>query len=78
MQGAPRTRRQPCRVGRVQTGPGAVLMKRHDMFHGVVVLVGRGREGRPGGQRRRDDDGVSFGGGVILTLVLIDEGDLRL
>lgn len=81
MQGAPRTRRQPRRVGRDQTGPGAVLVQRDDAVHGVVVLVGRGRERLcvgQSGQRRRDDDGVPFGRRLVFALVLVDQGDLRL
>lgn len=56
-------------------------MQRDDALHGVVVLVGRGWERRQvgqSGQRRRDDDGVAFGGGIVLAIVLIDQGDIRL
>ncbi len=50
-------------------------MQGDDAVHGVVVLVGRGRERwqvGQSGQWRRDDDGVAFGGGFILTLDLVD------
>lgn len=56
-------------------------MLRDNAVHGVVVLVGRGRERRQVGQssqRRRDEDGVAFRRGVVLTLVLIDQGYLGL
>ena len=52
-----------------------------DAVHGVIVLVGCGREGRQvgqSGQRRWDTDGVAFCWRVILALSLIDEGNLCL
>lgn len=81
VQGAPRTWWQPCWVGWDKPGaPRAVFMKRADAVHGVVVLVGWGRERLQVGQSgewRRDDDGVAFGGGFVLALYLINQGYLR-
>lgn len=79
MQGAPRTGGQPRRVGGDETRPGAVSVQRDRAVHGIV-LGGRGqRRSRQVGQSGQGrGDGVSLGGGLVLTLVLIDEGDLRL
>ena len=54
-------------------------MQLDDAIRGVV-LAGRGRERRQVGQpgQRWGDDGVSFGGGVVLALVFIHQGNLRL
>lgn len=56
-------------------------MQWDDAVHGVIVLVGGGWERRQIGKSsewRRDDDGVAFGGGIVLALYLIDEGYVSL
>lgn len=77
MQGASRTGGQPRRVGRDYAGPGTIFVQRDDALHGVVVLVGGGRDGGQVGEahQRWGDDGVSFGGGAVLILVFVDQGD---
>lgn len=78
VQGASWTGGQPHRVLQHQTGPGTVFKQRGDVVHGIVVLVGRGRERWRVGQSGQGwgNDGVSFGGGVVLVLVFIDHGNL--
>lgn len=74
VQGASWARRQPWGVWPDQPRSGRVLKHRDDAVHCVIVLVGGGLQMQVGysSQRWWDDDGVAFGGGLILPLYFIN------